>query len=55
MNVRTERQTESQTDRTNFMFMWGSLRLAPITKGVAQGDNVTFRRFLERRTDGFTQ
>ena len=29
MNVRTERQTDRQTDRTNFTFMWGSLRLAP--------------------------
>ena len=31
MNVRTERQTDRQTDRTNFTFMWGSLRLAPTT------------------------
>ena len=33
MNVRAEQQTDRQTDRqidrTNFTFMWGSLRLAP--------------------------
>ena len=26
-----DRQTDRQTDRTNFTFMWGSLRLAPIS------------------------
>ena len=30
INVRTDRQIDRQTDRTNFTFMWGSLRLAPI-------------------------
>ena len=25
-----DRTTDRQTDRTNFTFMWGSLRLAPI-------------------------